>query len=317
MIVDRLRKPTWLSLVPVVWWLCVTCAYGQQALAGAKAWPDAFPKKGIGGVPESVDRLTIAVDSWGTSELNPWALTGVSFLGDYYNLRLMMQDPNGDLGPAWATEYTQTAEGITFKLHPKATFADGTPADAEAVKLNLEGFMGQFVQQAGYPAPLWNSANAKENIESVQVISPTEVFVKTKGPKPTFMWNFGGNGYHSYWYGNPQRLLKGPAEYLKAPAGGGPYKIKEWDPGNRIVFEQRDDFWADYLHWHKPQAKIMEILVVPDPAARFAMLKSGQADIVYNLPWALARGLAKSEDGVRGVNPSKKDIWTQTYKAVV
>jgi len=315
MMFDRLCKPTWLTLVPVVCLLFVTVAYGQQGQAGAKAWPDAFPKKGVGGVPESVDKPTIAVESWGISELNPWALTGVSFLGDYYNLRLMMQDPNGDLVPAWATEYTQTAEGLTLKLHPKATFADGTPADAEAVKLNLEGFMGQFVQQAGYQAPLWNSANAKEHIESVQVISPTEVLVKTKGPKPTFMWNFGGNGYHSYWYGNPRRLLKGPTEYLKDPAGGGPYKIKEWDPGNRIVFERRDDFWADYPHWHKPQAKVLEFLIVPDPAARFAMLKSGQADIVYNLPWALAQGLARSEAGVRGVNPGKKDIWTQTYKA--
>src|SRR5262249_8804990 len=147
----------------------------------------------------------------------------------------------GDVGPGWGTEYTETGEGITFKLHPKATFADGTPADAEAVRLNLEGFMGQFVQQASYQAPLWNSANAKENIESVQVISPTEVFVKTKGPKPTFMWNFGGNGYHTYWYGNPQRLLKGPAEYLKAPAGGGPYKIKR-----RTIQDQGVGPWQPY-----------------------------------------------------------------------
>ena len=33
----------------------------------------------------------------------------------------------------------------------------------------------------------------------------------------------------------------------------------------------------------------MEILTVPDPAARFALHKSRQADIVYNLPWALAQ----------------------------
>jgi ABC-type transport system substrate-binding protein len=82
--------------------------------------------------------MTIVVDSWGTSDLNPWLLSGVSFLGDYHNLRLMMQDPNGDLAPAWATEYTQTPEGITLKLNPKAVFADGTPADAEALKTNLD-----------------------------------------------------------------------------------------------------------------------------------------------------------------------------------
>jgi ABC-type transport system substrate-binding protein len=316
MMLSRLLQPKRLAVVPLVvlsFVLLVTS--GQPAQAQAKKWPDAFPKKGVGGVPESVNKLTIAVDSWGTSDLNPWALTSVSFLGDYFNLRLMMQDPNGDLKPAWATEYTQTDEGVTFKLNPKARFADGTPADAEAVKLNLEGFMGKFVKEAGYDAPLWNSAKANEFIESVKVISPTEVFVKTKGPKPTFMWNLGGNGYHLYWYGNPSRLMKGPKEYLKDPAGGGPYKIKEWDPGNRIVFERNEDFWADYPHWHKPQAKLMEILVVQDPAARFALLKSGQADIVYNLPWALAKGLLRSEDGVRGVNPGKQDVWTQTYSA--
>ena len=311
MVVWKRFKPNGSVFILLLLFLFASLASGQQA----KQWPDAFPKKGIDGVPESVDKLTIAVDSWGTSEINPWALTGVSFLGDYYNLRLMMQDPNGDLAAAWATEVDHTKEGLTFKLNPKATFADGSPADAEAVKLNLEGFMGKLVEKGGYDAPLWNSAKANEFIESVTVRSPTEVFVKTKGPKPTFMWNLGGNGYHLYWYGNPNQLLKGPKEYLKNPAGGGPYIIKEWDPGNRMVLERREDFWADYPHWHKPQAKIMEILTVPDPAARFALLKSGQVDIVYNLPWALAKRLARSEDGVRGVNPGKGDVWTQTYQA--
>jgi hypothetical protein len=55
---------------------------------------------GVDGVPESVDTMTIVVDSWGTSDLNPWLLSGVSFLGDYFNLRLMMQAPNGDLAAA-------------------------------------------------------------------------------------------------------------------------------------------------------------------------------------------------------------------------
>lgn len=217
----------------------------------------------------------------------------------------MMQAPNGDLAPAWATEFNQTEEGLTFKLNPKATFAHGTPADAEAVKMNLEGFMGKHVEAAGYQAPLWNSAKANEFIDSVQVISPTEVFVKTKGPKPTFMWNLGGNGYHLYWYGNSTQLMKGPKGYLKNPARGGAYTIKKWGASNRIVLERRDDFWADSPPWHKPQAKQIEIMTVKDPAARFAMLRSGRADIVYNLPWALAKRLQCSEDNTRGVNPGK------------
>jgi hypothetical protein len=60
-----------------------------------------------------------SVPRWkGSSDLNPWLLSSVSFLGDDHNLRLMMQAPNGDLAPAWATEYQQTLEGVTLKLNP-------------------------------------------------------------------------------------------------------------------------------------------------------------------------------------------------------
>lgn len=287
-----------------------------EAAAVSKTWPEAFPKAGENGIPESVSKLTVVMDSWGTSDLNPWAYTSINFLGDYFNLRLMMQDPNGVLKPAWAQSFEQTQEGLRFKLNPNARFQDGTPADAEALKTNLLGFRGDFVEQAGYDAPLWNSAKAKELIADVEVISPTEVFVKTDGGKPTWMWNLGGNGYHLYWYGNPTRLLAGPDAYLEDPAGGGPYSIAEWEPNNRILYQRWEDFWADYDHWHKPQAAQMEFLTVAEPAARFALLASEQVDVVYNLPWALAKDLDKSENlGVRGLNPGRGDIWTQTYQA--
>ena len=289
-----------------------------EAAAVSKTWPGAFPKAGENGIPESVGKLTVAMDSWGTSDLNPWGLTSVSFIQDYFNLRLMMQDPNGVLKPAWAESFEQTLEGLTFRLNPNARFQDGTPADGDALKANLMGFEGAFVEEAGYDAPLWNSANADELIGDIEVISPTEVFVKTDGGKPTWMWNLGGNGYHLYWYGNPTRLLAGPEAYLEDPAGGGPYSVvmSEWEPNNRIVFDRWDDFWADYEHWHKPQAAQMEFLTVAEPGVRFALLASEQVDAVYNLPWALAKDLDKSENlGVRGLNPGQGDIWTQTYQA--
>lgn len=286
-----------------------------EAVRAVKPWPGAYPKAGQRGIPTSVEKFTIATDSWGTSELNPWAQTSVSYLGDYFNLRLMMQDPNGQIAAAWATEFEQSEQGVLFKLNPKARFQDGSPADAEALRTLIRGMKGEFVQSSGYTAPLWNSSAVKEVVEDVEVRGPYEAFVKTNGPKPTFMWNLGGIGYHLYWYGNPRTLLAGPEGYEKNPAGGGPYKVAKWEPGSRILFERWDGFWADYPHWHLPQARTMEILTVPDPAARFALLKSGQVDAVYNLPWALAKGLDRSETGVRGVNPGKGGLWTQTYSA--
>ncbi len=288
-----------------------------EAVAEAnKTWPDAYPKAGENGIPADVGKFTVAMDSWGSSDLNPWALTGSNFMHDYYNLRLMMQDPNGVLSPAWALSFEQTLDGLTFQLHPDARFQDGSPADAQAVADNLFGFRGDFVEQAGYDAPLWNSARVQGLVADVEVVSSTELFVKTNGGKPTWMWFLGGNGHHFYWYGNPNRLLEGPDAYLEDPAGGGPFSIAEWEPNNRVLFDRWDDFWADYEHWHKPQFGRMEFLTVSEPVARFALLASDQVDAVYNLPWALAKELDKSEDlGIRGANPGRGETWTQTSQA--
>ncbi len=49
-----------LVAVLITTWLMVGLTLG---VALAQSWPDAFPKKGADGVPESVDKLTIAVDS--------------------------------------------------------------------------------------------------------------------------------------------------------------------------------------------------------------------------------------------------------------
>ncbi len=223
MMVSRLLKSKVLIVVSLVICLFATWTYGQQA---NKAWPDAYPKKGENGVPESVDKLTIVVDSWGTSELNPWTLFSVSFLGDYFNLRLMMQDPNGDLAPAWATEVKQTDDGLTFTLNPKAKFQDGTPADAEAVKQNLEGFMGNFVGQAGYETPTWNSANAKEFIDSIQVLSPTELFVKTKGPSRRLCGNWAVMAIISIGTAIPRNSSKAPRTICSIRLGAAPIKSR-------------------------------------------------------------------------------------------
>ncbi len=273
-----------------------------------------FPKAGENGVPKSVGKLTMATDSWGGSDLNPWQLSGTTFLQDLFNLSIMRQAPNGDIAAYWAETFEQDEEGITFKLNPKAKFQDGSPADAQALYDNFQA-IGWDWKKYGYENPSWTSGRTKTNIESMEVISPTELRITTKGPKPIFMWELGGNGYHGWWAGNPATLKKGQEEYLKDPLGGGPFSIAEWDPGTRIVLDRWDDFWADYEWYHAPQYEQLELLTVPDHAARFALLKSEQADMVYNVPWPVAKGLVRSEDFKRGINPEKGDLWTQTYLA--
>ena len=82
-----------------------------------------------------------------------------------------------------------------------------------------------------------------------------------------------------------------------------------------MLFERWEEFWGDYPYWRKPQHKTMEWLKVPDGAARYALLRSKQADMATVVPFAIAKDLPRSEDGKRGVNPKKGPLWTQTLRA--
>ncbi len=215
------------------------------------------------------------------------------------------------------TSYDLTEDSITYHLHPDAKFQDGSPADAQALKENFEAMAGYSdIAQYGYDKPPYHRGRIKSCCESFEVISPTEIYVKTKGPQPTVNAIIGGHGYHSFWYGNPGVIRQGLDAYLKDPAGFGPFRLTKWDAGSRAVLERWDDYWADYPWYHKPQYKDLEVLTTSDHAARYALLASKQVDMVYNIPWPIAKDLVRSEDFKRGVNPGNgDDFWTQTYEA--
>ena len=283
----------------------------------AEGGMEGFPVPGEKGVPADVGKLTVAMDSWGPSDINPWTLSSAMFLQDLFNGTVMRQAPNGVLMPYWAVSFELDAKGITYHLNPDAKFQDGTPADAQAMKENFDAIAGYMdVEQYGYDKPAVTRGRTVACCESFEVISPTELRVHTKGPRPAINAVIGGHGYHALWMGNPTRIKQGLDAYLKDPAGFGPFKLVQWEAGSRAVMERWDDYWADYPWYRKPQYRELEVLAVPDHAARFALLKSEQVDMVYNIPWPIAKDLARSEKlGKRGVNPEQGDLWTQSYEA--
>lgn len=296
-------------LVSIALGCVMFCGFGILQVWAADAWPEA----GVGKIPATVEKLVIAFDGWGGDVLDPWQYLGTGLLQTYLNLRLIHRDENMQIVPLWATEWKQTAEGISLTLDPQAKWQDGTPATAEDLKANLEAIKGQYAPAfKGTP----RTAHVKKVVEEVQIIDPHRVLIKTMSADPTFLPTIGGANYHLVWYGPGAYLKKmGHDGYVKEPLGGGPYKIKEFKAGDRIVWERWEDFWGHMPYWKKPQHRVMEWIQVPDEAARYAMLKGKQVDMVVNVPYAIAKGLPRSEAGQRGVNPQKGPLWTQTMKA--
>jgi peptide/nickel transport system substrate-binding protein len=67
------------------------------------------------------------------------------------------------------------------------------------------------------------------------------------------------------------------ASYLAQPNGTGPYKLKQWDKGNRMVFEAFDGYWGD-----KAMTPNLELRWSDEAAQRLLELQSGNVDGIDN-----------------------------------
>jgi peptide/nickel transport system substrate-binding protein len=77
--------------------------------------------------------------------------------------------------------------------------------------------------------------------------------------------------------------------YKKTPVGAGPYKFVSFTPGVELVLEAFEPYWRK-----TPSIKRLVFRVVTDDSTRLAMLKRGEADIVYSVRGALAEELQRT-----------------------
>ncbi len=62
-------------------------------------------------------------------------------------------------------------------------------------------------------------------------------------------------------------------KYRREPIGAGPYKLKEWIPGRRLVLEANDDYFEG-----RPYIDELVYRVIPDQSTQFLEFKSGSLD---------------------------------------
>ncbi len=268
------------------------------------------------GAPDSVGKLTVAADGWGSDLLNSWEDTQPSFLRDYFATRLLTRDENMTIRPLWATEWSQDESGILIKLHPDAVCQNGEPLDAEALMINLEGVLGNIEGFSG--SFFGDSLDTLIDSDGYDIRGDREIFLGTDSPSPAGWAILHGANYHNIWFNPPDYLQEvGHEEFVRNPVGCGPYELTEFNPGDSATFVRWDDFWGDYEYYKPPQHETLEIVKVPEATTRFAQLTAGNVDMALGLPYPIAKDLDRSESGSQGAgfNPGNGGLWTQTLGA--
>src|SRR5262245_10253395 len=196
---------------------------------------------------------------------------------------LVKPDEQGNMQPALATSWSTSDDKLTwtFKLRQGVKFHDGTPFNAAAVKATFERMRDPAVA-----SPRRSSLAA---IADIKVVDGFTVALVTKEPFAPLLAQISA---YNLAIMSPAQIAKAGAKYREQPAGTGPFRLKSWQPGERITLARNDDYWGD-----KPRLDALETRVVPEDSARVLLLLGGEADVIASVPTVMLKRLESSSAG--------------------
>ncbi|MFK9094312.1 ABC transporter substrate-binding protein [Bacillus salipaludis] len=197
---------------------------------------------------------------------------------------LVSLNEKGGIEPLLAKSWEKSEDGKTwtFKLQEGVEFTDGTPFNAEAVKINFERVTNEENKLARYPL-------LGPYLDSITTNGDYEVVFHLKNPVGPFLNILAfpsGNNIIS-----PKTIEAGMDAIKTNPVGTGPYKIKHWSPGSDTVFEANPKYWGG-----TPKLDQIIFKVVPENASRVLMLETGEVDIIADVPPTDIERINKSDD---------------------
>ncbi len=216
--------------------------------------------------------------TWFDPAETPGIITPYMFLFALHDAMLKPM-PGNPMAPSLAESWSASKDGLTYEfvLRKGARFHNGDPVTAEDVKFSVDRYKGAA-------ASLF-----KDRIAAVEMPDPGRVRFRLKQPWPDFL-TFYTSATGAGWIVPKKYVEKvGVDAFKKAPVGAGPYKFVSFTPGVELVMEAFDQYWRK-----TPSVKRLVFRVVPDDATRLAMLKKGEADIVYSVRGALAEELTRT-----------------------
>jgi peptide/nickel transport system substrate-binding protein len=191
-----------------------------------------------------------------------------------------------ELEPWLAESWTTSADGLTYtlKLRSGVTFSDGAPFTSADVLFafraiydeKLASAIGESVRVGGKPL-----AVTAPDAGTVVVAFPSPF-----GPGLRLLDNLPILPRHKLEAALNAGTL-GTAWNLSTPvselAGLGPFVVKSYQPGQRLVFERNPRYWrTDEAGKRLPRLDRLTLEVVPDQNAEVIGLQSGQIDFTQS-----------------------------------
>ena len=167
--------------------------------------------------------------------------------------------PAPKLATSWDSPDPQT---WVFHLREGVKFSDGTPFNAADVK----GSIDRLISLKGSLAPLLSAVTA------VEATDDKTVTIRTSAPLGTLP-----SSLSLMFIGQGAKV--GDDAYWQKPVGTGPFTIDSFSPDDKVVLTRNEGYWGD-----KAKVARLEILDMPEVAARVTALSNNEVDVLASIP---------------------------------
>lgn len=158
---------------------------------------------------------------------------------------------------------------IVYRLRPNVSWSDGMPVTADDVLFTLRAILDPR-----------NPVRSREGYELIDRASKRDartVVLHLKhawGPAVATFFSYGA----APQFVLPAHVLEHESDLARAdfnahPIGDGPYIVKSWQRGQRLVYESNPHYWRG-----EPKVRRLNVDVVPDPGTNLTLLQSGNLD---------------------------------------
>ena len=177
---------------------------------------------------------------------------------------LVKIDEYGTLVPLLAKDWEVSKDRTvyTFELRENATFSNGEKFTAEDAVFSIER-----VQQEWKPAV----KAGMDVVQDAKALNPTTLQVKLEQPSNNWLFQMATRIGAMFPEGDVDKLAT-------EAVGTGPYQVAEWNEGESLSLQRRDDYWGD-----KPDVEDITLQYFDDPNALNNALRAGDIDVISNV----------------------------------
>ena len=155
-----------------------------------------------------------------------------------------------DIAESW--EIDQSGTVYTFHIRDNAKFHDGTPVTAGDFKWSMERAVHPDTASPVADTYLNDIVGVEDALEGkttdisgVKVIDDSTLQITIDAPKAYFLAKL---TYPTAYVLDRENVEAGGRTWTDSPNGTGPFKLKEYRIGERIILERNEDFYREKAH---------------------------------------------------------------------